>query len=76
MCFKFSNFFFLLLAINNIINNLNQVKKYRKLFYFLFVFFSTIVTPPDVFSQLFVSFFLISFYEILTFLKIVDKTIS
>ena len=43
------------------------IKAFRKFFYYFFVIFSTLITPPDVFSQLFLSLCLIFNYEILVF---------
>lgn len=43
------------------------VRTFRKFFYYFFILFSTLVTPPDVFSQIFVSMCLILNYEILVF---------
>ena len=50
------------------------VKSFRKFFYYFFVLFSTLITPPDVFSQLCISLFLILSYEILVFYFIFHKT--
>ena len=49
------------------------VKKFRKSFYYFFILFSTLVTPPDVFSQLLLSSCLIFSYEILVFYFIYKK---
>ena len=46
------------------INNLNLVKNSRKFFYFNFILLSTVVTPPEVISQVFLSFFCVFIYEI------------
>lgn len=71
VCFLNSQFVvFIFLLITNLINNLSKIKTFRRLFYFIFVFFSTVLTPPDVFSQLTVSFSLIFFYEIFILVKI------
>lgn len=47
--------------------------KFRKLFYYLFLIFSTLITPPDILSQLFVSFYLFFSYEVLVFYFICKK---
>lgn len=65
----------LLFVINSLNNKLNKVSSFRKVFYFIFVTFSTIITPPDLFSQLLLSCCFIILYEFLTFFKILDKTI-
>lgn len=49
--------------------NLKLIKKSRKLSYFFFV--STLLTPPDVFSQLTLSLIFILLYELFIFYSIV-----
>ena len=41
------------------------IKKFRKIYYYCFILLSTLLSPPDVLSQILVSFFIISLYEIL-----------
>lgn len=55
-------FLFLLYKIT-----LNYILKYRKLFYLLFFIFATLMTPPDVISQLIVGTFFILFFEVFLF---------
>jgi Sec-independent protein secretion pathway component TatC len=55
------------LLLNNISNKKN--KMFRKLFYLLFVIFSTLITPPDVLSQIVVTINLIVVYETIIFFK-------
>lgn len=45
------------------------IKTFRKLFYFIFIIFATITTPPDVTSQVIMSFSLILIYELLIFFQ-------
>ena len=59
----------LTLVINNISGHTKKVKSFRKLFYFVFIVFSTVATPPDIISQIFMSFSLIIIYELLIFVK-------
>jgi sec-independent protein translocase protein TatC len=59
----------LTLLLTNVSERLNKIKTFRKLFYFVFVVFSTLTTPPDLVSQVVLSVTLISMYEILIFLK-------
>lgn len=59
--------------INFISQDINKIKKFRKIFYYIFIIFSTLTTPPDVLSQLIVSFCLIFMYETLLVLKILKK---
>lgn len=51
-------------------------KKFRKFVYYFFVIFSTLVTPPDVFNQMFLSICLIFGYETLVFYIICEKIYS
>lgn len=63
---EFFAFSFLLLSYNKM--NFCYIKKFRKLYFYVFVFFSTLLTPPDIISQLIVAFILIVLYECLTLL--------
>ena len=45
--------------------NLIFIKKFRKVFYFSFFFLATIVTPPDILSQLLLGICLSLFFELL-----------
>lgn len=58
-----------IILLTSLNEKLNKTKKFRKLFYLIFVIFSTITTPPDVLSQISISFILIIIYELLIFLK-------
>ena len=58
------------LLLNNYSKDINKIRKFRKLFYMIFVIFSTLTTPPDIISQLLMSASLITFYEILLFLSV------
>jgi Sec-independent protein secretion pathway component TatC len=70
---NFMFFIFVALFINNISNDLRKIKSFRKIFYFVFVMFSTLTTPPDILSQLLLSFILILNYEILILIKIYKR---
>jgi sec-independent protein translocase protein TatC len=63
-CQIFTILFFFL---NSFKNKTKTTKKFRKLFYYFFVVFSTLISPPDVFSQIFVSSLFILLYEVLVF---------
>jgi len=76
----FTNFYYICLAncqlltlsilfLNNMSKKIGTIKRFRKLFYLVFILFSTITTPPDIFSQIIMSFSLILIYELLIFLK-------
>ena len=80
----FTNFYYICVAncqllvisilfLNLISEELKTVKSFRKLFYLIFILFSTITTPPDVFSQIIMSSSLIIVYEFLVFLKYVKN---
>ena len=65
---------FMLLYISSFSKNVMEIKKLRKFFYLLFFITSTLVTPPDVISQLVFSFILIFIYETIIFFKFIDKS--
>jgi sec-independent protein translocase protein TatC len=78
----FTNFYYICVAncqlltlsilfLNNISEKIGTIKTFRKLFYLVFILFSTITTPPDIFSQVIMSSSLILIYELLIFLKYV-----
>lgn len=57
------------LSLNNVSSKLGGIKKFRKMFYLIFVIFSTLTTPPDIISQVVMSISLILIYELLVLLK-------
>lgn len=63
----------MLVYINSFSKTVVEIKKLRKIFYFLFFVLSTLVTPPDVISQLCLSFFLIFIYETIIFFKFIVR---
>ena len=76
----FTNFYYICVAncqllalsvlfLNNISEKAGTIKTFRKLFYLVFILFSTITTPPDIFSQIIMSSSLILIYELLIFLR-------
>ena len=70
LCFFSCQFLIVLIFfLNNFVNKKKQIKTFRKIFYLIFLLFSTIITPPDIFSQIFITFYLILIYEIITFLN-------
>jgi len=58
-------FMFLFFILNYININSKFIKKLRKIYYYLFIFFSTLISPPDIFNQVFISLFIIVAYEFL-----------
>ena len=77
LCYLSSSFFqlfaILFLLLSYISTNLKTIKKFRKLNYYFFVLFSTLISPPDLFSQLFFSIICILTFEILNFLLVVKS---
>ena len=57
-------FVIMFIYLNLVHNKFLFIKKTRKLVYSSFLIFSTIVTPPDIFSQFSVTLFLCLIYEI------------
>ena len=71
-CFFYCTVFLILFVILSYINiNSKFIKKFRKLYYSLFIIFSTIISPPDIFSQFFLSLFVIVLYELLLFVSLI-----
>lgn len=60
---------FLTLILANISKDIKKIKTFRKLFYFTFLIFSTLTTPPDVISQVLLTSTLAALYELFIFLK-------
>lgn len=71
----FQTFLLLILFFDYFKNELKIIKRFRKFFYYFFVVFSTLVTPPDVVSQIILSFSIILSYEILVFYLILKKSL-
>ena len=63
----------ILLTINMFSKSIKSIQQFRKIFYFIFILLSTILTPPDVFSQLFISTCLIYIYETFILLKLLNS---
>lgn len=62
----FQLFVLLFFILNYIHNNYNYFKKFRKIFYFCFVFFSSLICP-ELFSQITISLIFIFIYEVFLF---------
>ena len=45
--------------------SLKPIKKFRKLYYFIFVTLSTLISPPDIISQIGLSLSMLIVYEFL-----------
>jgi sec-independent protein translocase protein TatC len=61
-------FIFLVIFLDSSIKNgLKRIKNFRRVFYLMFVIFATLLTPPDLISQIILSFICIVVYEFLIF---------
>nr|UXN44322.1 SecY-independent transporter protein [Haslea karadagensis] len=68
LCVTYCQIFVLLISFCKYLkNNLNQIKQYRKIIYFSFLVMSTVLTPPDIISQIVLSLNLIFIYELLVY---------
>jgi sec-independent protein translocase protein TatC len=67
-------FVFFLLLLNFIENKIKFINNTRKIFYSIFLIFATIITPPDIISQIIISLCFSLIYEIIV-LIILLKTI-
>ena len=59
----------LIIILTSLSKELKNIKAFRRLFYIIFIIFSTVITPPDILSQIFICSILILTYEITIFLK-------
>nr|AVR57679.1 SecY-independent transporter protein [Halamphora calidilacuna] len=64
LCLVYCQFvtLFFIFSINTK-QNYSYIKKYRKLYFYAFLLCATLMTPPDLASQLFTTFFLMLTYE-------------
>lgn len=67
-------FVFFLLLLNFIENKIKFINNTRKIFYSIFLIFATIITPPDIISQIIISLCFSLIYEIIVII-ILLKTI-
>ena len=63
--FSFQIFLFIFVFLSNLSNKIRFISKYRKVFFFSFFFIATIISPPDIFSQLFLGFSFLFIFEFL-----------
>lgn len=66
----------LIVALTSLSKELRNIKAFRRLFYIIFIIFSTVITPPDILSQIFISSILILAYEITIFLKKIKTSMA
>lgn len=73
LCIIYCNMFTLsiLIAFSTISNKM--IKKFRKIYYYCFLIFSTIITPPEILSQLIIGLTTIVIYELFVFYKLFSK---
>jgi len=72
-CQVFTAIFFFLSYINA---SIYYIKKFRKLYYYIFVLFSTILSPPEILSQILISSSLIFLYEFFLFVFMLRITVN
>jgi len=66
LCGFYCQFFvFLLLFLNHTDANRKLLKKFRKFYHYCFIIFSTLISPPEILSQIFISLIVIFIYEFL-----------
>lgn len=73
---QFTIFVFIILILNYYSDNKYLIKQFKKVLYFFFLLIATIVTPPDIFSQLIIYFGLILFFEIIIVIQILYSNFS
>jgi len=64
---------FLIFFLNSTVLSSKTIKKYRKPFFLFFLLFSTATTPPDIISQILLTFSLSLLYELLNFINLMKK---
>ena len=68
VCVFYVECFTVILTISSfVINKLFFIKKYRKVYYYIFFIFSTLVSPPDIFSQLLFFLLVLVLFEVFVF---------
>lgn len=65
ICVFYCQIFATLIFLFSLNFNLKSIKKFRKLYYFIFVILSTLISPPDIFSQIGFSLSMVVSYEFL-----------
>jgi len=64
---------FIFIILINLKETKNFIKHFRKKIYFLILLLASIITPPDILSQLIISFITIVIYEFLVLLILIRK---
>lgn len=65
--------FTILIIFLNYFNEKTYIKRYRKIYYYLFILFCTLISPPDLISQIILSVLMIIIYEFLILWFLVKK---
>ena len=66
VCEFYCQFFAVFLLVLNYTKiDIEAIKNFRKFYYYCFIIFSTLVSPPDILSQIFLSLVFIFIYEFL-----------
>lgn len=73
---NFQMFMVLILFFNYINGDLLIIKELRKIFYFIFLIFSTVITPPDILSQITLLISVISIFEFLIFSVVLKNRLN
>jgi len=74
-CLNFQFLIILSVFLESIKNNLGKLKTFRKFFYFGFFFIATIVTPPDILSQICLGIGFILVHEIMIIIIILKTNL-
>jgi sec-independent protein translocase protein TatC len=71
LCFIYCQFFIILfIFLTDVHQKYLYIKRYRKLYYYVFLIFATFMTPPDLISQIFTTLFLILIYEMVLLISL------
>lgn len=65
-------FTIIIFFFNFVSSNLINIKKFRKLYYYTFILFSTLISPPDIISQILISSLLVFSFEVLVIIFIAN----
>jgi sec-independent protein translocase protein TatC len=77
LCVLYSQVFTIIFfLLGYVANKKRMIQKFRKIYYYFFIVFSTLISPPDIFSQSLLSFLVIVFYEIFAYLFIFNNHLT
>ena len=77
ICFSsFQSLALTILILINFNNSIIQIKRFRKLFYLLFLVFATLITPPDTISQILMGGSLIVLYELALTITLITSKVT